>query len=397
MRVLLISDVYFPRVNGVSTSIQTFRRDLAALGCETWLIAPHYPQSWDDDERVLRQRSHYLVFDPEDRMLSPRATLRACIDLASRCDALHVQTPFIAHWAGVKVARQIGVPVLETYHTFFEEYLHHYLPLLPAAAARAFARGISRRQCNAVDAVVAPSAQLAEVLSGYGVTRPLRTIPTGLDLREFEGGDGAAFRARHGIAADRPVMLLVGRVAHEKNIGFLLRVLAEVRRSVPNVLFMIAGEGPALGPLQRSVAQQGLDANTLFVGYLDRRSALLDCYRAADVFVFASRTETQGLVLLESLALGVPVVSTAVLGTKEVLRDAAGAVVVPEDVNEFSAAVASVLTQPKLRAALAGAGRKFVERRWSSAEMARRLLDLYVEVVRTKCADSTTTRYGTAA
>jgi glycosyltransferase involved in cell wall biosynthesis len=115
------------------------------------------------------------------------------------------------------------------------------------------------------------------------------------------------------------------------------------------------------------------------------------------VFVFASRTETQGLVLLESLALGVPVVSTAVLGTKEVLRDAAGAVVVPEDVNEFSAAVASVLTQPKLRAALAGAGRKFVERRWSSAEMARRLLDLYVEVVRTKCADSTTTRYGTAA
>jgi glycosyltransferase involved in cell wall biosynthesis len=396
MRVLLISDVYFPRVNGVSTSIRTFRRDLAALDCETWLIAPSYPQDWDDDKRVLRQPSHYLVVDPEDRMLSPRATLRACIDAASRCDALHIQTPFVAHWVGVKVARQLGLPVLETYHTFFEEYLHHYLPLLPAATARAFARGISRRQCNAVDAVVAPSAQLAEVLTGYGVTRPVRTIPTGLDLREFEGGDGAAFRARHGIA-DRSVMLLVGRVAHEKNIGFLLRVLAEVRRSVPNVLFVIAGEGPALAPLQRSVAQQGLDASTLFVGYLDRRGALLDCYRAADVFVFASRTETQGLVLLESLALGVPVVSTAVLGTKEVLRDAAGAIVVPEDVNEFAAAVVGVLTQPRLRAKLAGVARAFVEKRWSSAEMARRLLELYGQVVRTKCADSRTTRYGTVA
>lgn len=397
MRALMISDVYFPRVNGVSTSIQTFRRDLAALGCETWLIAPRYPQAWDDDERVLRQPSRYLVFDPEDRMLSPRTALRACLDVASRSDVLHVQTPFVAHWIGMKAARRLGLPVIETYHTFFEEYLHHYMPILPAGAARAFARGISRRQCNAADAVVAPSAQLAEVLTAYGVTKPLRTIPTGLDLREFEGGDGAAFRARHGIAADRPVMLLVGRVAHEKNIDFLLRVLDEVRRSVPNVLFVIAGEGPALASLRRTVEQAGLAANVLFVGYLDRRAALLDCYRAADVFVFASRTETQGLVLLESLALGVPVVSTAVLGTKEVLRDATGAIVVPEDVHEFAAAVIGVLTQPQLRAQLASVARTFVEKRWSSAEMARRLLELYGEVVRTKCADSTTTRYGTAA
>jgi glycosyltransferase involved in cell wall biosynthesis len=189
----------------------------------------------------------------------------------------------------------------------------------------------------------------------------------------------------------------VGRVAHEKNIDFLLRVLEEVRRSVPNVLFVIAGEGPALAPLRRTVEQAGLEASVLFVGYLDRRAALLDCYRAADVFVFASRTETQGLVLLESLALGVPVVSTAVLGTKEVLRDATGAIVVPEDVHEFAAAVIGVLTQPQLRARLASVARTFVEKRWSSAEMARRLLGLYDEVVRTKCADSTTTRYGTVA
>ena len=174
-------------------------------------------------------------------------------------------------------------------------------------------------------------------------------------LHEFEGGDGAAFRSHHGIAPDRPVMLLVGRVAHEKNIGFLLRVLAEVRRSVPNVLFIIAGEGPALPALQREAGRDGLAANTLFVGYLDRRGALLDCYRAADVFVFASRTETQGLVLLESLALGVPVVSTAVLGTKEVLRNAAGAIVVAEDVTEFAAAVVEVLTQS---AAARGARRR---------------------------------------
>ena len=397
MRVLMLSDVFFPRVNGVSTSIQTFRHDLAARGCETWLVTPEYPVRWQDDARVLRQPSRYLAFDPEDRMMKSGATLAACMSLAGKVDVLHVQTPFVAHHIGIKAARALQVPVVETYHTFFEEYLHHYLPLLPAGIARAIARTFSRRQCNGVDAVVAPSQQLADVLRRYGVTSPIETIPTGLNLDEFAGGDGDAFRARYGIALGRPVMLLVGRVAHEKNIGFLLEVLAEVVRSVPKILFVIAGEGPALPSLKRAVAEARLDRHVLFVGYLDRRGPLLDCYRAADVFVFASRTETQGLVLLESLALGVPVVSTAVLGTKEVLATAAGALVVREDVNEFAAAVTRVLTEPALRATLASAGREFVERQWSSREMARRLFELYVELVRTKRADSTVTRYDSAA
>jgi glycosyltransferase involved in cell wall biosynthesis len=384
VRALLVSDVYFPRVNGVSTSIQTFRRDLATSGCETWLVAPEYPHALSEDANVLRQPSRYLVFDPEDRMMVGRAARAACRSLKGRIDVLHVQTPFVAHWVGVAAARELGVPVLETYHTFFEEYLHHYLPLLPASAARGIARSVSRWQCNAVDAVVAPSQQLADVLRRYGVERPIHVIPTGLNLREFDGGDGAAFRAQHGIAPERRVMLLVGRVAHEKNIDFLLRVLAEVRTSVPDVLFVIAGEGPASAHLRRAVAAAQLDSNVLFVGYLDRHGALRDCYRAADVFVFASRTETQGLVLLESLALGVPVVSTAVLGTKEVLQDARGAVVAPEEVGEFAAAVVRVLTQPQLRASLAADARGFVEQRWSSIEMARRLRALYEEL----CASS---------
>ena len=384
MRVLMVSDVYFPRVNGVSTSIQTFRRDLAARGCESWLVAPQYPEAWPDDERVHRQPARYLVFDPEDRMLKPRVALAACRSLAEQVDLVHIHTPFVAHWLGLKVARERHVPVVETYHTFFEEYLHHYMPLLPGAVARAFARSVSRLQCNAVDAVVAPSRQLADVLTAYGVTRPIRTIPTGLNLEDFAGGDGGAFRARHGIAADRPVMLLVGRVAHEKNIGFLLEVLAAVRRDVPNVLFVIAGEGPALAGLRRDIAAADLAGHVLLVGYLDRRGALLDCYRAADVFVFASRTETQGLVLLESLALGVPVVSTAVLGTKEVLHEADGAIVVEEDVTAFAAAVTRVLREPELRARLRRAGRDFVAQRWSSTEMAARLLDLYEDLVRTR-------------
>jgi 1,2-diacylglycerol 3-alpha-glucosyltransferase len=373
----MISDVYFPRVNGVSTSIQTFRRDLGALGCESWLVAPAYPGAAGDEPSVLRQPSRYLLFDPEDRLMSARAARRACLDLKGRADLVHVHTPFVAHRVGTQAAAVLGVPVVETYHTFFEEYFHHYLPVMPAFAARAAARAVSKRLCNAVDAVIAPSRQLEQVLRQYGVTTPIEVIPTGLDLAEFRGGDGRAFRERFAIAPDRPVMLLVSRVAHEKNIGFLLEVLAEVREFVADVLFVIAGEGPALASLRRGVRGAGLDAHVLFVGYLDRRTELLDCYRAANVFVFASRTETQGLVLLEAMAMGTPVVSTAVLGTREVLEGAAGAVIVEEERSQFARAVIEVLESRQRQDSLRREARSFVAARWSGSEMARKVEAVY--------------------
>lgn len=376
-RVLMLSDVYFPRVNGVSTSIQTFRRDLAGLGCESWLVAPAYPATREDEPGIRRVRSRYLPFDPEDRIMVTAEFERVCRDLEGRFDLVHIQTPFLAHRAGVRLARRLRLPAVETYHTYFEHYFHHYLPFLPEALLSRLARRISRRQCNAVDSVIAPSPQMAEALLHYGIETPIEVIPTGLDLDRFTGGDGAHFRKTHGIEPDRPVMLTVGRVAFEKNLDFLVDVLARVRRDLPSVLLVIAGEGPALASLERRVEKRGLADNVRFVGYLDRGGGLLDCYRSADVFVFASRTETQGLVLLESMALGTPVVSTAVMGTKTVLEGARGAIVVDEELESFAAAVLRVLGDADLRAALSTEAAAFIVERWSGTEMARRLLMHY--------------------
>ncbi len=175
-------------------------------------------------------------------------------------------------------------------------------------------------------------------------------------------------------------MTYIGRVAHEKNIDFLVRAFIEVRRSVPDALLVIAGEGPARESLEQLVSRSGLDANVRFVGYLERNSSLLDCYAAADVFVFASRTETQGLVLLEAMAQGTPVVSTAELGTRSILKPGCGALVVGEQVEEFAGAVVKVLQQPELRRELSTLGQEYA-RTWASHLMARRLADLYATVV----------------
>jgi len=381
-RILMLSDVYFPRVNGVSTSIRTLRRDLDALECASLLVAPQYPEARDDEPGIARVRSRYLPLDPEDRMPVASELERAALALPGGFDLVHIHTPFVAHRVGLRLARRLGIPAVETCHTFFEEYFHHYAPFLPRALLRAFTRAISRAQCNAVDAVIAPSPQMARALRACGVQSEIRVIPTGVDMTGLSGGDGGRFRARHGISPGRPVALTVGRVAFEKNIDFLVAVLERLRVSVPDVLLVIAGEGQALKALRQRIADRGLADHVRFVGYLERTRELPDCYRSADAFVFASRTETQGLVLLEAMALGVPVVSTAVMGTKSILDGARGAVVVTEDAGQFASAVEQVLRNRDLRTSLGTQAAKHVAAHGSGAAMARRLLDLYRSTLR---------------
>jgi glycosyltransferase involved in cell wall biosynthesis len=389
MRILMVSDVYFPRVNGVSTSIRTFREDLEALGHEVHLVAPDYPlRAYDDDPRIRRVVSRAVPRDPEDRLMSAAALRRATADLVpGSVDLVHIQTPFVAHYAGLGLARRLHVPVVESYHTYFEHYLYHYVPVLPAAWLKALARRFTVSQCHAVESVISPSRAMANALRTYGVRTPIEVLPTGLDAGRFRNGDGRRFRAAHGIAPDRPVALFVGRMAHEKNIDFLLGLLPALRERVPDVLFVLAGEGPAAAHCRDLVHRLGIAAHVKFVGNMDRDTELLDCYAAADVFTFASRTETQGLVLLEALAQGTPVVSTAVMGTAEVLAGAQGALVVPEQPAAFIAAVERVLRDRELRATLSDRAREDAAR-WSSRSMAQRLVALYESVTQVRSVTS---------
>lgn len=381
MKVLMISDVYFPRVNGVSTSIQTFRHELGALGHQVDLVAPEYPGVRSAESDVMRVASRYVPFDPEDRMMRPDG-LRALMPRlrAQKYDLVHIQTPFIAHYRGIEIADELGVPRVETYHTFFEEYLFHYVPLLPKEFLRGLSRRFSRTQCNRMNALIVPSGAMRDKLAEYGVTVPMHVIPTGIPVTQFAGGDRGAFRRGHGIPEDRPVLLFVGRVAYEKNIDFLLRALHLAVAQNPELLLVIAGEGPALASLKKLTEKLGLRERVLFVGYLDRSGALLDCYRAADAFVFASRTETQGLVLLEAMALGVPVISTAVMGTRDIVGPRRGALVPQDDEADFAAHIVTLMNDPELRARLSEEGLVYV-REWHADTLARRLAAAWQEVI----------------
>ncbi len=383
LKVLMVTDVALPRVNGVSTAIATYRSTLGFHGITTGLIAPRYGNEPCEPD-TTRLSGWRVPFDPEDRLILPARLRRAVLEAARDADLIHVHTPFAAHYAGLAAARRFNLPVVATYHTLFEEYLHLYASALPERAMRALARAVSRAQCNALSATIVPSHAMAQRLREYGIRTPIHVLPTGVPLEQFGVADRAECRARfrssHEIPLERPVALFVGRAAHEKNIDYLIEAFGHAREIAPNLLLLIAGDGPAISHLKRLAQRSSCADSIRFIGYLDRAAQLPECFAAADFFVFASRTETQGLVLIEAMASGLPVVALAAMGTCDLLESRRGALVPADDVEAFGTAMAHLANHYKQRQRLGSEARQLATE-WSDRAMTARLAAFYRHIV----------------
>jgi 1,2-diacylglycerol 3-alpha-glucosyltransferase len=385
MNILFISDVFFPRVNGVSTSINTFATELRALGHQVTLIAPSYTDEDKQEEWIVRVPSHKIYFDPEDRLMN-FGKLKALLPWIrdKHFDVIHIHTPFTAHYVGIHFGKKLDIPVVETYHTFFEDYLHHYLPFIPQFISRKLARTISRRQCNAVDGIVSPSKPMLDVLKQYGIKTPAEVVATGLDDSSFARVDGEHFRMSHDIPLAQPMLLFVGRVAHEKNIGFLLEMHLELIKKHPDALLVITGEGPAEESIKHSIDKLYISNKVRMIGYLDRSHELIACYKAADIFVFASKSETQGLVLLEAMAQGTAVVAIAELGTKSILIEGEGVLIAKDDINDFADKVSVLLSDAPKRQMIGEKGRQYAQEKWGAGVLAKKVAKFYKSTINQK-------------
>jgi 1,2-diacylglycerol 3-alpha-glucosyltransferase len=392
VHILMISDVYFPRINGVSTSIHSFRSGLIAEGHRVTLICPAYPEAQtlerandnQDDDDIIRIRARSVILDPEDRMMNYREVIQLIPRLEPLgLDLVHIHTPFVAHYAGLKIAHELDIPVTESYHTFFEEYLYNYIKWLPKPWLKFMARRFSKSQCNSVDALIVPSSPMRDALSEYGITTPMHILPTGLDLDQFRTPPVTDFRAHLGVSPESPLLLYVGRVALEKNIDFLIDMIPSVLARHPEAILVIAGEGPAEHHLRRRVRSMALEKSILFVGYMRRDGSLQDAYRAADLFVFASRTETQGLVLLEALALGTPVVALGAMGTLDVLNSEGGCLIAPDHPGGFASVINATLDTPQRIEQLAQQATRYAAT-WSADQKTALLVDRYIDLVTEK-------------
>jgi 1,2-diacylglycerol 3-alpha-glucosyltransferase len=378
MRIAIFAESYPPVVNGAATAISLLVETLRERH-QVVVYAPRFPGFRDRDVDVRRFPSYRLPPEPEYPLAIPYARRHFLEFMTAGFDIVHTHSPFTMGQLGRRWAECAAIPTVTTYHTLYTEYTH-YAPWFPARAARRLIRTVSSQYCNRCAIVTVPTEPIREVLSGYGVERPTEVIPTGVPFREPREPDPSFPRQALGIPMEAPVVLYAGRLAKEKNLGLLFRAFRRVQAAAPGAILLLAGAGPWEADARRAVEELGIMAAVRFAGVLDQER-LAKCYVDAQVFGFPSLADTQGMVLVEAKASGLPSVCVGVNGPAIVVRHGVDGLLVQNDDEAFAAALLRIIQQPRLRESLAAAGLADAER-FSVAAMVQRYESVYHSALR---------------
>jgi glycosyltransferase involved in cell wall biosynthesis len=374
MNIGMMSDTYIPQINGVATSVHLFKEYLEEMGNNVYVFAPVVPSN---ENHAFKVSGLKFFFEPQHRFAIPLS--QKILKLSSKLDLemVHSHAPFSMGFQAIRLSEKIGIPHIHTYHTLLTEY-RHYLPM-PLRPTEKAVKEFSMWFCNMTDAVIAPTEKIKTELLDYGVKAPIYTLPTGIDVKNFQRGLRYSIREKHGIPSNDKIILFVGRVAKEKNILFLIDAFFELHKRIDNTTLMIVGDGPERQEIIHKVSHLGIRNKVVFAGYITRED-IVEYYRQSDLFAFASITETQGLVVLEALSAGLPVVAVAKEGIADVLVEGKGCLLVEEPIiKPFVDKMENILKDRNLRLRLSDEGVNYVNQNWSMDTMAKRLQDIYHE------------------
>ncbi len=381
MKICMMTNTYLPHVGGVARSVSTFAHEFIRQGHDVLVVAPTFEGKPLPPEReaIVERVPSLQNFNGSDFSVRlPFATALSNRIDAFAADIIHAHHPFLLGDTALRVAMNKNVPIVFTHHTRYEDYTH-YVPF--SDALKDIAIELPTHFANLCDGVIAPSESIARLIRRRGVTTPMTVVPTGIDVEAFASADGARARALHGIPPDGFVVGHVGRLAPEKNIPYLAEAVAQFLKQHGTARFLVVGDGPAREQIEATCVRHQVYERLILAG---RRTgtALREAYRAMDVFAFASRTETQGMVVAEAMAAGLPVVALSATGVREVVASGNGLLLpAAATAPEFASALASLAEDPTRRAQLA-AGALSTAREFSSERSASRLLAFYEETRR---------------
>lgn len=310
MKIGIFADVYDPQINGVTTSIRMLRSGLIRQGHEVYVFTTSNPRAPKVEPGVFRIPSVPFVSANRIGLLYHPKVARVVRNIG--LDVVHTHTEFSLGVFGRHLAKTLDLPHVHTMHTKYEDYTHYLVKIgMLKPMAKSVARKISGAFCNCADAVIVPTEKCRDMLLDYGVTRDISVVPTGIELKRFtrplEENTGEV-RSELGLKSDDKVIIYVGRISEEKSIDEVFIALKDYLTANRNVKLVLIGDGPDRERLQALAEQLGIAPMIIFAG--SRKWDNIGAYyRAGDVFVSASQSETQGITYLEALASGVPVVA----------------------------------------------------------------------------------------
>lgn len=329
MKICMMTNTYLPHVGGVARSVSTFAEEYRKLGHQILVVAPEFdgPPLSARAERIVERVPAIQHFNGSDFSVRlPLATALSTRLDEFEADIMHAHHPFLLGDTALRIGASKNVPVIFTHHTRYEDYTH-YVPF-DSPTLKEIAINLSTQFANLCDGVIAPSQSIARLIRKRGVTSPISVVPTGIDVAGFAAGDGVKARRRFKIPANAFVVGHTGRLAPEKNLGYLTKAVALFLKQTPQARFLVVGGGPSEEEMRRICAENGVAGQLILAGKHSGR-ALHDAFRAMDVFVFASFSETQGMVLAEAMAAGVPVLALKANGVVEVVQDGVNGFMMP--------------------------------------------------------------------
>jgi glycosyltransferase involved in cell wall biosynthesis len=398
MRIAMFSDAYWPRINGVTVSIDAYSHALMRAGHEVVIVCSSYPESMDTQRITIRGAARNrepqiipvpslpLAISNEDRIAQIHKMGWVSKQLESfRPDIVHINAEFAIAEFGFNYAKRHKLPIVYTFHTPWEEYVGNYFPVLPVHLLKFIVRRIHKFILKRTHVIIVPTPQIEELVKHYKVGKETFLLPTGIDPGCFSHTplEVAGFRGimeqMYPPLRDRRILLFAGRVTKEKNVGFLLNILPDIVKEHPEAALLIIGNGPYLLELQEACERLKLQEYCVFAGYLDRNDLAL-AYAMSDIFVFPSLTETQGLVTIEAMVSGIPVVAIGSMGTLTVMGGDNGGFMVQNDEAEFTRRVLDLLEDPELYKRKAAEAKRYAQN-WLIDTMTVKLADIYEKAI----------------
>ena len=373
MQIAFFSNAYKPAISGVVTSIARFRKGLQARGHQVHIFAPEYETFVDDEPYIFRFPALDLTEQLNVSLVMPIRNLMWPAVRGVKPALIHSQHPVLMGDIAAAFARQLKVPLVFTFHTQYEKYAQFYSPIGGRLAGLVTEEMVDRYLSHC-DHVIVPTDSVREMVEDeFGLTEQVSVVPTPVDLEAFEGLDPTPVRERY-VPGESKLLLYVGRIAKEKGLNFLLGAFGQIVSQRPDVNLLMVGTGPQLDEFKARTRKEGLAEKVFFAGAVSP-DEVPAYYAAADLFVFTSSSETQGLVLIEAMAAGTPVVTVRAPGPQDVLAEGGGRLV-SADSSAFSDEVLALLNSPDEREKLAAEARQAV-RRYGIPNAAEQLLDAY--------------------
>jgi glycosyltransferase involved in cell wall biosynthesis len=369
------------------------KKELEKMGHELYILAPEYPHkdsplNHDSEKNVYRFSSYSLLFTShqEDRLVFPwnkKAVYRVLDQI--KPDIIHIQSEFALGVMVLKYAKKKNIPIIVTAHTYWEEYTTHYFPFLPQFFLDFYVRIRAYRFYNQLDLIITPTGRMKHVIENYHVKTPIEIIPTGIPADNFSGVNKIADKENSMFVNDFPViknkkiLLFSGRLCLTKNIAFLINIAEKVIHNYPDTVFILAGDGPQREELKALVRKKNLTDKILFTGYVAFEK-IKYLYSIADILLMASKSETQGLVIVEAMLTGTPVVAIGEMGIEDVMKGDNGGFMVKDDFDEFYSRVITLLTDPVIYQKKSDDARNFAQN-WTIDRTAARLESVYKDTI----------------